>query len=245
MTPVSIVKRGEKCVCPLKVNWNVHILWFAPGSVWCWRVLYCIIRSLSFFCVLLCHRVSLGWRSWLPISHTQTHTPHWCSLMPQARALNGKTCVIYCSLQDSDQYQHRTRNGCLFLLIYAGGYVSSGAFYKPPDKCHNFHNHKGHCYVIPTFGRFSCTFGKREWEKMYYFYTGNVFWFYCKTQSITSVLHASLSGQAGSCCFGGLLDFSKVPACQGSQHKRSDHIASTRFALQAKRECLILQLPQA
>lgn len=40
------------------------------------------------------------------------------------------------------------------------------------------------------------------------------------------------------------LGLSEPPTCQGGQHKRSDHIASAGFALQAENKYLVSQLPQ-
>lgn len=119
----------------------------------------------------------------------------------------------------------------------------SEAFSEQPHKCHNFYIHKGHCYVIPLLA--TCIFRKRNDLYM----AGGLcilLNYSFQTHSITSVLHVSVSGHAGGLmllllllqC---LLDFQKRRLCQGGQHKRSDHIASAGFALQAQNKYLVSQ----
>lgn len=205
-------------------------------------MLHCIIRSLSFLCVLLCYRVSLGWRRW---SHI-THTAHCCSLMPRTGTLTRRTCAVCFTLRESDQHYYQAQNGCLHLflcfciLICAPVYVSSAPFSEHPNKCHYFHNHKGHCYVTAPFLVPSLTFLAKGIKPNKLFLH---WWCFFQTHCITSALHASLWGQGCSSCFGASLICQKRQLVGAANTNNQITLSQLGAHCRQKRNILFLPLP--
>lgn len=128
------VMRNEYCVTKLKSS---HLCSPTLGYVWRWLVLR----------VLLCLRVSSGWRRWLSI----TWTPRCCSSMPQTRALRSSRSAVCCTLWDCDLASSslnvsvcslaRIRNFFSFAACVCAALFK--CFFKTLwNKCHNIHNLK-------------------------------------------------------------------------------------------------------
>lgn len=109
-----------------------------------------------------------------------------------------------------------------------------------------FANTKGHCYVISLFGNSTCIFSKQNERKG--FLHGWWFALFIKLCSPDTRHYLFFMPQfqvtLGAAAWA-TLGFAEMPTCQGGQHKRSDHIASVEFALQAENKYLVSQVPQA